>query len=399
MESDIFDRDESVGLIEPLLIYESSKHRGFLNDLAIELAMQSTGLKKSLPQEIVTALSTLVRSMNCYYSNLIEGHNTHPVDIESALRGDYSTDTHKRNLQLEAKAHIAVQTWIDEEGLKGKTFTKEGIKEIHKRFCELLPEELLKSHDPKTGQNVNVIPGEFRKADVKVGHHIPISPGAIDRFLDRFEAAYSNLGKTDTILCSATAHHRLLYIHPFLDGNGRVARLMSYSALQDALDTGGIWSIARGLARNDAAYKNHLGACDLPRRNDYDGRGHLSEEALAKFTEFFLKTCIDQVSFMEGLVQPAKLIDRIKKWAKEEIEKDTLPQHSDAILEAILFKGELSKSEAVDVVGKTDRQTRRITSTLQAKGVITSKDLRSPFRIAFPAKLASIWMPGLFPEK
>ena len=47
--------------------------------------------------------------MNCYYSNLIEGHDTHPIDIERALKNDYSQDAHKRDLQLEAKAHIAVQ--------------------------------------------------------------------------------------------------------------------------------------------------------------------------------------------------------------------------------------------------------------------------------------------------
>jgi Fic family protein len=50
--------------------------------------------------------------MNCYYSNLIEGHDTHPVDIERALKNDYSQDRRKRDLQLEAKAHIAVQRWI-----------------------------------------------------------------------------------------------------------------------------------------------------------------------------------------------------------------------------------------------------------------------------------------------
>jgi hypothetical protein len=57
-----------------------------------------------------TALADLVRSMNCYYSNLIEGHDAHPVDIERALKNDYSADRAKRDLQLEAKAHISVQT-------------------------------------------------------------------------------------------------------------------------------------------------------------------------------------------------------------------------------------------------------------------------------------------------
>ena len=51
--------------------------------------------------------------MNCYYSNLIEGHDTHPHDIERALiQADYSIDPAKRALQYEAVAHIEVQQII-----------------------------------------------------------------------------------------------------------------------------------------------------------------------------------------------------------------------------------------------------------------------------------------------
>jgi len=397
--TDIRDGSEDVSLLEPLHISESSKHRACLSDLALELAMKSTGLKKSIPGGIIKELSTLVRSMNCYYSNLIEGHNTHPVDIEEALKGNYSNDYKTRSLQLEAKAHITVQKWIDEGGLGENILTKSGIKEVHKRFCEHLPEDLLRVIDPTTKREVDVIPGEFRVDDVEVGNHIAISPGALNRFMDRFETAYSNLGRIDTILASASSHHRLLYIHPFLDGNGRVARLISYAALNNILDTGGIWSVARGLARNVSDYKGHLAACDLPRRNDLDGKGHLSEEALAKFMEFFLEVCIDQINFMENLMRPDTLKSRIITWVKEEIEKGGLPNHSEKILEAILYRGELQKTDAAEVISKTDRQTRRVTSALMERGIIGSKDVRSPFHLAFPAELAFIWMPGLFPEK
>ena len=73
-------------------------------------------------------------------------------------------------------------------------------------------------------------------------------------------------------------------MHPFIDGNGRVARLMSHAMLLDILDTGAVWSVARGLARNLQQYKTLLANCDMTRRNDLDGRGTLSEEALAEFT-------------------------------------------------------------------------------------------------------------------
>ena len=245
------DRGELVSVMEPLLIGGGSRHRPALTDLALDLTQKSAGFRRSLPPSLLASLADLVRSMNCYYSNLIEGHDTHPVDIERALRNDYSQDARKRNLQIEAKAHIAVQKWIDGGGLKGGvSIQPEGICEIHRRFCELLPEDLLWVEDPATHEKVRLVPGELRKRDVQVGNHVAISPGALPHFLVRFAQVYGSVGKTETIISTAAAHHRLLWIHPFMDGNGRVARLMSHAMMLDTLDTGAVWSVARGLARN-----------------------------------------------------------------------------------------------------------------------------------------------------
>lgn len=393
------DRHEDSTEMETLVLGEDSRHRPAIGDLAVELVAASAGLRRSLPPGVVHALAGLVRAMNCYYSNLIEGHDTHPVDIERAMKNDYSSDVRKRNLQMEARAHVAVQSWVDGGGLTGRAVTKDGIREIHRRFCELLPEGLLRVTDPDTGEEVPVIPGEFRLRDVRVGNHIPISPGAVPRFLDRFENVYAGLGRWEALLASAAAHHRLLWIHPFIDGNGRVARLMSHAVLLDALDTGGLWSIARGLARNEATYKAHLISCDGPRRNDLDGRGALSEEALAAFTRFFLETCLDQVRFMEQLVQPNRLRDRILLWVEEEVRTDQLPAKAGQLMEAVLFRGELPRGDVAALLGTGDRQARRVVSSLQERGVLFSKSPRAPLFLAFPAILASRWMPGLFPEK
>jgi Fic family protein len=393
------DREETVGLMEPLLIGETSRHRGALTDMAVELAQKSAGFRRSLPESLLASLADLVRAMNCYYSNLIEGHDTHPVDIERALKDDYSNDARKRDLQLEAKAHINVQKWIDEGGLRGRALTSEGIREIHRRFGALLPDDLLWVEYPATKERIRVVPGELRTRDVKVGIHVPISPGAVPRFMARFEEVYARLSRTDSIVGAAAAHHRLAWIHPFLDGNGRVARLMSHAMLLEALDTGAVWSVARGLARNVEAYKRNLAACDVIRRNDLDGRGHLSEEALVDFTDFFLRVCIDQVTLMEQLVQPDRLRTRILLWAEEEIRLGALPPKSGSILEAVLYRGELPRGDAGGVVGTGDRQARRVVSALTEKGVLVSDSARAPLRLVFPAALASRWMPGLFPEE
>ena len=392
------DRGESVGLMEPLLIAESSRHRAVLTDLALELAQRSAGFRRSLPEGVAKALADLVRAMNCYYSNLIEGHDTHPIDIERALRNDYSADPEKRNLQLEAKAHIVVQEWIDGGGIDGRAFSVEGLRELHGRFCQLLPDDLLWLTMKSTGEEVRVVPGEFRTRDGQVGRHVAVSPGAVPRFMRRFADAYMRLGKTDTILAAASAHHRLSWIHPFTDGNGRVMRLMSYAVLREVLDTGGIWSIARGLARNVDAYKGHLAACDLTRRNDLDGRGNLSEEALAEFTAFFLRICLDQVKFMEGLIEPDRLRSRMLVWAEEEVRMDALPPKAGNVLQAVLYRGELPRADVPALLGTGPRQASRVVSALIGRGALTAESTRAPLRLAFPATLASRWMPGLFPE-
>jgi Fic family protein len=393
------DRGEAVSLMEPMLIGEGSRHRAELTDLAFKLAQTTAGFRRSLPSSLLSSLATLVRAMNCYYSNLIEGHDTHPVDIERALKNDYSEDRRKRDLQLEAKAHIAVQKWIDEGGLQGRAVSAGSICEIHRRFGDLLPEDLLYAEDPDTKERVRITPGEPRRRDVKVGDHLAVSPGALPRFLARFEEVYGKAGKAETVLSSAAAHHRLLWIHPFLDGNGRVARLLSHASLLETLDTGAVWSVARGLARNVEEYKRLLANCDNPRRHDLDGRGHLSEEALAEFTRFFLSVCLDQVAFMEGLMRPDGLRARIRIWAEEEIRLGNLPQKANAVLESVLYRGELPRGEAATVVGTGERHARRIVSALVDKGVLQSETSRAPLRLAFPAALAHRWLPGLFPPE
>lgn len=375
------DKKEDKALMEPMKIPSGTAEYMELADLAVDLASKSEGFKRSMPDGTVRALSDLVRSMNCYYSNLIEGHDTHPVDIERALNNDFSDDAGKRELQLEARAHIEVQRWIDKGGLAGRAVSVDGLLEMHRRFCE----------------HLLVTPGELREKDVQVGRHVAISPGAVPRFLEHFAKSYSGLGKTEALISLAAAHHRLLWIHPFMDGNGRVARLMSHASLLDLLATGGVWSVARGLARSSQDYKAMLQDCDSARRGDLDGRGNLSESALVNFTRYFLSTCIDQIEFMESLVRPDRIRDRIQVWCRSQIEEGSLHKKSPALLDTVLYRGQVKRGEVEELLQVARRTATRVTSELLATGILTSDGVKSPLRIAFPAKLAPEIMPGLFP--
>src|SRR5438128_2235279 len=85
-----------------------------LENLAFDLVAAANSLAGQVHPTVRASIGDLVRSMNCYYSNLIEGHATVPRDIERALASDYSAEPEKRNLQLEAVAHIELQRQIDE---------------------------------------------------------------------------------------------------------------------------------------------------------------------------------------------------------------------------------------------------------------------------------------------
>ena len=104
------ERLESVQRIEPARI-ENPPER--VADLAAELSAASAKLGRSLHSRTAANLADLVRIMNTYYSNLIEGHNTRPRDIERALAGELDRDEDRRNLQLEAAAHVRVQSEVD----------------------------------------------------------------------------------------------------------------------------------------------------------------------------------------------------------------------------------------------------------------------------------------------
>jgi Fic family protein len=388
---------ESTGLMEPMLPLEGNPR---LENLAVDLVAKASGLASQLPLVVRHSVGDLVRSMNCYYSNLIEGHDTHPGDIDRALGKDYSSNPKKRMLQLEAIAHIEVQRLIDHgKDIKADVTSIEYIKWLHDEFCKRLPEELLWIENPDTGNLIHVDPGELRTGFVAVGRHIPPGSEFLPDFLTRFQDAYAThkLSRVRQVISLGASHHRLLWIHPFYDGNGRVTRLMSHAALRRYGVGNSLWSVARGLARNVQKYKELLEAADEPRRGDLDGRGTLSEQALVNFCEFFLMTCIDQIEFMASLLEPTELLRRIQIYLEEEVRGNRLPKGSFPLLRETLMAGEVPRGRAAELTGYGERMARTVVSELLKKGLLKSASARGPLTLGFPIDVVERWFPLLYP--
>ncbi|RYC30788.1 Fic family protein [Lichenibacterium minor] len=382
--------------MEPMLVEESELA---LEDIAATLLAESNGLAKRMHPILRESVGTLVRSMNCYYSNLIEGHDTHPRDIDRALANDFSNEPRKRNLQHEALAHIHVQRLID-EGRDPPVWpaTSAYACWLHEEFCSRLPDELLWVESPATGERLPVIPGRLRERDVQVGRHIPPPHGDLPRFLARFDQAYgARSSRIRKIQAVGAVHHRFLWIHPFLDGNGRVARLMSHALLK-RLEVGtSLWSVARGLAREDVRYKQLLMGADNPREGDRDGRGNLTQRGLIAFARFFLERAVDQVGFMGGLMEPEALDRRIEVHIEEEVRAKRLPRGSFTVLREAVLAGEVERSRVPLLTDYEERAARKITSALVQRGMLVGESSRAPLRLGLPVDAVERWFPRLYP--
>jgi Fic family protein len=383
--------------MEPMLPEESN--RG-LEDIAFELTSKASSLAGQVNPIVTLSIGNLVRSMNCYYSNLIEGHDTHPRDIERALHQNFSSQPKKRALQLEAVAHIEVQKAIDEgTDDRSEPLTAAYALWLHGEFCGRLPDDMLWVEDPHSHRRIHVRPGELRNDEVEVGRHLPPVAAALPRFLARFEEAYNPraLSKIRQIVALAASHHRFLWIHPFFDGNGRVVRLMSHAMLKRMGIGSSLWSVARGLARTAERYKGLLMAADQPRRGDLDGRGSLSQSALIEFSQFFLATCVDQVEFMRSILEPSELLRRIEIYVEEEVRAERLPKGTFPLLREGLLAGELERGSAASITGYGERMARTVVSKLVERSLLVSSSPKGPLRLGFPLTIVERWFPSLYP--
>ena len=230
------------------------------------IVIESAKLTGSLNYFIISTIKENLRTINSYYSNKIESEGTLPIDIERAMKNDFSKDVNKKNMQHLSLIHIEVQEYLESTlDISRNAYSLNTILDIHKKFYG--KEEMSYALNIKHGDlKVNMIPGELRAGNVQVGAHIPPEHDELKAYFNEFEALYKHSNhstKTMKLIYALCSHHRLTYIHPFYDGNGRVSRLyLDYLINHAEIEGYGLWNISRGLARNQSDYRKFLSLAD-----------------------------------------------------------------------------------------------------------------------------------------
>lgn len=386
-------------------LFPASSVLGPLQEIASEIIAQCHHLHGQAGKSIVQSLRPKLRAMNSYYTNKIEGQHTLPINIERALEKDFDSDAEQAKKQRLAIAHMEVEALLESELEKASVsdlFDPALVYRLHEELYSRLPEE-----DRVTDEGKIVIPGEYREEDVTAGRHVAPEWQAIEDLMNAWANHYRGLTGTEALVIgTACSHHRLAWIHPFIDGNGRAARLHSHLVLHSKGLTQGLWSPMRGLARTQEDYYARLNNADMPRRNDLDGRGALSQEELVKFAKYFLEVCLDQVNFMQQLLNLDSLKERLKDllihlqgnpWQVGS-EKSLIKIEALEALHYTAMIGPIERARFIAMIGLGDRSGRRILASLIDYGVLSAKSTRAPVTFTVPLTSLRFLFPKLWPE-
>jgi Fic family protein len=393
MATELFDAPHQ---FEPLL--PSVVRQEPLLAKAHDLATAATALSG---QPIARQLRGLLAAMNSYYTNRIEGQHTRPHELEQALRRDFSNDANLAARQRLALAHIDTEAELEHRyrGEPGANalYGEPAVCDIHRTlFARLPPEDLV------TAQGEPLVPGKIRRREVSVGRHVAPAAGSIKRFLDRWAEVYGGVRRGEAALVAmAAAHHRLGWIHPFSDGNGRVMRLQTHTLLSALGYTGGLWSPLRGFARTVDRYYACLAAADEPRRGDLDGRGNLSEAALVSWIDYVLDVCLDQVHFMRSTLNLETMERRIAACLVFEQQTLRAGVRIEALrpLHYLFLSGtDLERGEFKQMTGLGERTAVTLLTAMIKRGLLASDSPQGKVRFGLPLHALRFYFPALWPE-
>lgn len=347
------------------------------------------------------------RTAHTHHSLYIEDRPSTLVELAKAVTALPRKRT--RDPEADLRSSIALLEWLHEGDGRARAIAAPSdpalLTELHERFYSRLPaeERLLRVED--SGREVDVGPGHWRAERVRVGTHWAPSAADLDAIVSRWGERFDpkRFGSVaERLLATIASHHRLLFVHPFRDGNGRVARFALDAALiASGLDAKGSWTPARGFARSRRAYYDALAAADADRRNASDGRGDRSAEGLLRWCRFVLGVIRDQVAFTAALLEPALLRARVRAAVAAAVGgRSSTSEHAGRLVLSAWEHGPLTRAEIVRESAVPERSARRLLSELVALGwvrEVAGEDKRSsPLIGALPLTAAPTVFPNLF---
>ena len=194
-----------------------------------------------LSKTVMNKLRNNSKKKSSYASNKIEGNPLSEKQVNEVIESDERK--HYLKPEQEVRNYFLALNFLEEKVKNKEKFSKKLILDVQKLVEKgaskekiglrgaMPPGVLFAVYDSKTG-NPDYIPPEY--CDI---------PGLLDELVE-----YVNTTDDHPLIVAAVVHYQLVTIHPFEDGNGRTARLLSgYIMDLNGYGFNGIGSIQMGL--------------------------------------------------------------------------------------------------------------------------------------------------------
>ncbi len=250
-------------------------------------------VKRLVHPEIFSYLRSILHAVECVASARIEGNRTtleeYVLEIFDKTRGNGSKEERIREVLNINKAVSFVEELFSYD--TRRVIDRSLISEVHKIISDGLVKEGSKR------------PGEYRNSNVwiKGANFVPPDFTQVPDYMEEWiEVVNRPIKEQYHLIRLALAHHRLVWIHPFDNGNGRVARVLMYAMLlRDGfnIEVGRLISPSGIFYNNRQLYYDMLSRADTGRKEDLilwveyvlSGIKHHAERVISLMDAIFLE--------------------------------------------------------------------------------------------------------------
>lgn len=226
---------------------------------------------------VLSSLRETARLFTTHYSTMIEGNKLGPDQIEEVLKHGGHFPGRERD-ELEIKGYYAALDQVEKWAASNTKVTEKAIQTLH-ALVMAGGKTSVKPTKYRDGQNV------IRDARTKAIVYMPPEAKDVGKLMAALSAWINQNAEVPCPVVSAIAHYQLATIHPYYDGNGRTARLLTTLILHlGGYDLKGLYSLEEYYARNLGAYYEALSIGDS--HNYYLGRGKAD---ITKWIEYFIE--------------------------------------------------------------------------------------------------------------
>lgn len=244
--------------------------------MRIELAKEKVQHLPLTPT-VLSSLRETARLYSTHYSTMIEGNRLEPNQIENVLKHDEHFPGHERD-ENEVKGYYAALTQVEKWASSSNRITEKNIQYLHALVMSN-GKIKVKPTQYRDGQNV------IRDSRTKAIIYLPPEAKDVKNLMMNMTAWINKNTDLPCPIVASIAHYQFVTIHPYYDGNGRTARLLTTLILHlGGYDLKGLYSLEEYYARNLSAYYDAISVGES--HNYYMGR---AESDITKWIEYFVE--------------------------------------------------------------------------------------------------------------